>query len=87
MSDSTLVKYNGLASLKQGKKTCLQFTAKLTKVAQDMEALENEKRSYDSIFKGIHKQRINKRRRRKKTIESQMKERGSRLKKQRPKSL
>ena len=30
-----------------------------------MEALENKKRSYDSIFKGIHKQHINKRRRKK----------------------
>ena len=30
-----------------------------------MEALENKKRSYDSIFKGIHKQHFNKRRRKK----------------------
>ena len=79
--DSILVKYNGLASLKQGKTFAyMQSTAKLTKVTQDMEALENEKRSYDSIFKGMHKQHINKRRRKKKTIECQMKERGSRLK-------
>ena len=46
-----------------------------------MEALENTKRSYDSIFKDIHKQYIYKRRRKKKkTAESQMKERGSELK-------
>ena len=32
---------------------------------QDMEALENKKRSYDSIFKDILKQHINKRRRKK----------------------
>lgn len=30
-----------------------------------MEALENKKRSYGSIFKGIHKQHFNKRRRKK----------------------
>ena len=34
----------------------------LTKVRQDMEAPEHKKRSYDSIFKGTHKQHINKRR-------------------------
>ena len=39
--------------------------ARLTKVMQDMEALENKKRSYDSIFKGIQKQHFNKRRRKK----------------------
>ena len=45
-----------------------------------MEALENKKRSYDSIFKGIHKQHFNKRWGKKKTAESQKKERGSGLK-------
>ena len=38
--------------------------AKLTKVTRDMEALEN-KSNYNSIFKGILKQHINKRRRKK----------------------
>ena len=37
----------------------------MTKVTQDMEALENKTRSYDSLFKGIHKQHINKRRKKK----------------------
>ena len=45
-----------------------------------MEALENKKSNYNSIFKGILKQHINKRRRKKKTAESRMKERGSGLK-------
>ena len=36
--------------------------AKLTKVRQDMEAPEHKKRSYESIFKGIQKPHINKRR-------------------------
>ena len=39
--------------------------AKLTEVKQDMEILENTKRSYDSTFKAIHKQDIHKRRRKK----------------------
>ena len=34
----------------------------MTKVRQGMEAPEIKKRSYDSIFKGIHKPNINKRR-------------------------
>ena len=37
----------------------------MTKVMQEMEALRNEKRSHDSIFKGIHKQHFNKMRRKK----------------------
>ena len=52
----------------------------MTKVTQDIEAIENKKRSCDSIFKGIHKQHINKRRRKKKTAERQMKERRTELK-------
>ena len=32
----------------------------MTKVTQDKETLENKKRSYDSIFKGIHKQHLTK---------------------------
>ena len=36
--------------------------AKLTTVRQDMEAPEHMKRSYNSMFKGTHKQHINKRR-------------------------
>ena len=37
----------------------------MTKFRQDMEAPEIKKRSYDSTFKGTHKQYINKRRRKK----------------------
>ena len=33
-----------------------------------MEAAENNKRSYDNTFKGIHKQHINKRRRKKENL-------------------
>lgn len=70
--DFTLFHSNGLA-LKQGEEFALSFNVKeiecievkLTKVTQDMEALENKKTSYDSIFKGIHKQHFNKRRRKK----------------------
>ena len=70
--DFTLFQSNGLA-LKQGEEFALSFNVKeiecievkLTKVKQDMEALENKKTSYDSIFKGIHKQHFNKRRRKK----------------------
>ena len=80
--DSTLFQSSGLA-LKQGEKffhsldvkqiKCVE--AKLTKVGQDMESLENKKRSYDRAY---IKQHVTDNRRRKK--ESQMKERGSRLK-------
>ena len=70
--DSTLFQSNGLA-LKQGEKFVLSLNEKqikcveanLTKVRQDMEAPENKKISYDSSFKGIHKQHINKRGRKK----------------------
>ena len=83
---STLFQSNGLA-LKVGWRIysfnikqieCID--AELIKVTQDMEALENKKRSYDSIFKGIHKQHFDKRSGKKKTAESQKKERGSGLK-------
>ena len=78
--DSTLFQSNGLA-LKQGEEFAHSFNvkqikcieAKLTKVTQDIEALEKKKSNYISIFKGILKQNINKRRRKKKTAESQMK--------------
>ena len=68
--DYTLVQSNGFA-LKQGEKLSHSFNvkeircigAKLTWDTQDMEALENNQKS--SIFKGIHKQHINKRRRKK----------------------
>ena len=78
--DSTLFQSNGLA-LKQGEEFAHSFNvkqikcieAKLTKVTQDIEALEKKKSNYNSIFKGILKQNINKRRRKKKTAESQMK--------------
>ena len=70
--DSTLFQSNGLA-LKQGEEFAHSFNvkqikcreAKLTKVTQDMEALENKKSNYNSIFKAILKQHINKRRRQK----------------------
>lgn len=68
--DSILFQSNRLA-LKQGEKFVHSLNvkqikckeAKLTKVTQDMGSLENKKRSYDNIFKGIHKQQTNKRRR------------------------
>ena len=80
--NSTLFQSNGLA-LKQGEKFVHSLNvkqikckeAKLTKVTQDMGSLENKKRSYDSIFKGIHKQHIHKRRRKKENRRDQMKER------------
>lgn len=70
--DSTLFQSIGLA-LKQGENFAPRFKvkqikcieAKLTKVTQNMEALENRKRNYEGIFKGIIKQHINKRRRKK----------------------
>ena len=70
--DSTLFQSNGLA-LKQGEEFTHNFNvkqikcieAKLTKVTQDMEEPLSIKGSYDSIFKGILKQHINKRRRKK----------------------
>jgi len=70
--DSTLFQSSGLA-LKQGEEFAHSFNVKqiryieaeLTKVRQDMEALEDKKSYYNSIFKGILKQHINKRRRKK----------------------
>ena len=69
--DSTLFQSSGLP-FKQGEEFAHTFNvkqikcveAKLTKVTQDMEALEI-RRGYDSIFKGILKEHINKRRRKK----------------------
>ena len=69
---STLFQSNGLA-LKQGEEFALSFNVKqiecievkLTKVTQDMEALENKKTGYDSIFKGIHKQHAKEKEKRK----------------------
>jgi len=52
----------------------------LTKVTQDIEALENKKSNYNSIFKGILNNTSTKGEGKKKTAESQMKERGSGLK-------
>ena len=71
--DFTLFQSSGLA-LKQGEifihrlnvKQIKCVEAKLTKVRQDMEAPEHEKRSYDSIFKSIHKPHINKRKKKRK---------------------
>ena len=68
--DSTLFQ-SKWACFKAGQKFAHSFNvkqikcreAKLTKVTQDMEALENKKSNYNSIFKGILKQHINKRRR------------------------
>ena len=70
--DSTLFQSNGLA-LKQGEEFAHSFNvkqikcmeAKLMKVTQNMEALENKKSNYNSIFKDILKRHINKRRRKK----------------------
>ena len=69
--DYTLVQWSNGFALKQGEKLSHSFNvkeircieAKLTWDTQDMEALENNQKS--SIFKGIHKQHINKRRRKK----------------------
>ena len=41
------------------RETHCYIEAKLTKVTQDMESLENKKRSHGSIFKGILKQHVN----------------------------
>ena len=62
--DSILFESSGL-SLKQGEEIVHSFKVKQIKCieAQDMEALENKKGNYDSIFKDILKQHINKRRR------------------------
>jgi len=70
--DSTLFQSNGLA-LKQGEEFAHSFNvkqikcieAKLTKVTQDMGALESKNSNCNSIFKDIVKQHINKRRRKK----------------------
>ena len=58
MSYWKITRFHTLSNVKHIK--CVE--AKLTKVRQDMETPEHKKRSYDNIFKGIHKQRINKRR-------------------------
>ena len=79
--DSTLFLVYGL-SLKEGENFVHSLNAKqikyveatLTKFRQDMEALENKKRSYDRTFKGIHKQHISKRTRKKKNAENGKKE-------------
>ena len=70
--DSTLFQPNGL-TLKQGKEFAHDFNveqikcieAKLLKVKQDMEMLEENKKSFHTIYKGIHKEHISKRRRKK----------------------
>ena len=85
--DSTLFQSNGLA-LKQGEEFAHSFNvkqikcieAKLTKATQDMEALENKKSNYNSIFKAHSNSTSTKGEGKKKTAESQMKERGSGLK-------
>lgn len=70
--DSTLFQPNGL-TLKQGEEFAHDFNveqikcieAKLLKVKQDMEMLEENKKSFHTIYKGIHKEHISKRRRKK----------------------
>ena len=72
--DSTLFQPNGL-TLQQGEKICSRFEcgadrkcieAKLPKVRQDlMEMLGENKKSFHTIYKGIHKEHISKRRRKK----------------------
>ena len=69
--DSILFQPNGL-TLKQGEEfahfnveqiKCIE--AKLLKVKQDMEMLEENKKSFHPIYKGIRKEHISKRRRKK----------------------
>ena len=66
--DSTLFQPNGL-TLKQGEVFAHDFNveqiipdncieAKLLKVKQDMEMLEENKKSFHTIYKGIHKEHI-----------------------------
>ncbi|CAH3196993.1 unnamed protein product [Porites evermanni] len=70
--DSTIFQYNGLI-LKQGEEFAHDFNvkqikcveAKVQKVTQDTETLEESKDSFRSIFKGLHRDRISKGRRKK----------------------
>ena len=82
--ESTLFQPNGL-TLKQAEEFAHDFNveqikcieAKLLKFKQDMEMLEENKKSFHTIYKGIHKEHISKRRRKKETEENQMKGRRS----------
>ena len=68
--DSTLFQTNGLI-LKQGDEFAYDFNleqikfvqGKLLKVKQDMEMLEENKKCFHTLYNGIHKEHINKRRR------------------------
>lgn len=68
--DSTLFQTNGLI-LKQGDEFAYDFNleqikfveGKLLKVKQDMEKLEENKKCFHTLYNGIHKEQINKRRR------------------------
>ena len=70
--DSTLFQSNGLI-LKQGEEFAHDFNvkqikcveAKVQKVTRDTETLEESKDSFRSIFKGLHRDRISKGRRKK----------------------
>ena len=70
--DSTLFQSNGLI-LKQGEEFAHDFSvkqincveAKVQKVTRDTETLEESKDSFRSIFKGLHRDRISKGRRKK----------------------
>ena len=73
--DSILLQPNGL-TLKQGEEFAHDFNveqikcieAKLLKVKQDMEMLEENKKSFHTIYKGIHTEHISKRRRKKEVV-------------------
>lgn len=68
--DSTLFQTNGII-LKQGDEFAYDFNleqikfveGKLPKVKQDMEMLEENKKCFHTLYNGIHKEHINKRRR------------------------
>ena len=88
--DSTLFQSNGLI-LKQGEEFAHDFNvkqikcveAKVQKVTRDTETLEESKNSFRSIFKGLHRDRISKGRRKKekkKTVENRMQEKMKGLK-------
>ena len=62
--DSTLFQPNGL-TLKQGEEFAHDFNVEQIKCKQDMEMLEENKKSFHTIYKGIHKEHISKRRRKK----------------------
>ena len=74
--DSTLFQPNGL-TLKQGEEFAHDCNVEQIKCKQDMEMLEENKKSFHTIYKGIHKEHTRRGEERKKTEENQMKGRRS----------